>query len=301
MTKYCRKCGNELVDGAKFCSHCGNEEDTDVSGNNKTTIEFNEQQNLETLYQEAIGKMNLAKKEEDFRKVAELFANILEYRDAKIYMQQCQEKAEKIYKDEIYLSAISKMDSMTSVGYETAIELFEKIPGWKEADKKIHICKEILERREIKNRETQKIAEQKQIEYENNKQKKSLRLKVVVCTVLTVVVLMGIFIKPIYYYSAISKMNSGENESAIKMFYKLKDYKDSIHYMETLTMDLQKKGIEDNQEIEVGDYIEFGMYELDGDTTNGKEILKWDVVKIEDGKMLLFAKQLLHIKSLIII
>lgn len=43
-------------------------------------------------------------------------------------------------------------------------------------------------------------------------------------------------------------------------------------------------------EFKVGDYIKFGSYEQDNDTSNGKEKIEWLVLEIKDGKALLISK-----------
>ena len=43
-----------------------------------------------------------------------------------------------------------------------------------------------------------------------------------------------------------------------------------------------------------GDYIELGSYELDGNTSNGKENIDWLVLDVKDGKMLLISKYILN-------
>ena len=40
----------------------------------------------------------------------------------------------------------------------------------------------------------------------------------------------------------------------------------------------------------VGDYVFFGTYEQDNNTTNGKEDIEWQVLDIKDGKMLVISK-----------
>ena len=47
----------------------------------------------------------------------------------------------------------------------------------------------------------------------------------------------------------------------------------------------------------VGDYVTFGSYEQDNDTTNGKEDIEWLVLAKEDGKALLFSRYGLYCKE----
>lgn len=45
--------------------------------------------------------------------------------------------------------------------------------------------------------------------------------------------------------------------------------------------------------IEVGDYIKFGTYEQDNNTSNGKEAVEWRVLEIEGDKALIISKYVL--------
>lgn len=46
----------------------------------------------------------------------------------------------------------------------------------------------------------------------------------------------------------------------------------------------------------VGDYVAFGSYEQDGDTSNGKETIEWLVLDVQDGKALIISKYALDCK-----
>ncbi len=45
-----------------------------------------------------------------------------------------------------------------------------------------------------------------------------------------------------------------------------------------------------NANAKTGDYITFGKYEQDGDTSNGKEDIEWLVLDVQDGKALVTSK-----------
>lgn len=47
-------------------------------------------------------------------------------------------------------------------------------------------------------------------------------------------------------------------------------------------------------EIRVGEYVKFGSYEQDNDTTNGKENIEWLVLEVRDGKALVISKYALE-------
>ena len=49
--------------------------------------------------------------------------------------------------------------------------------------------------------------------------------------------------------------------------------------------------------VEVGDHIEFGTYEQDGDESNGAEPISWEVLDIEDGKALVISDYALEMMA----
>ena len=57
-------------------------------------------------------------------------------------------------------------------------------------------------------------------------------------------------------------------------------------------------GLMDNPfaEANVGDLVEFGRYEQDGDTANGQEAIEWRVLAIEDGKAFVISEYALDAK-----
>ena len=50
------------------------------------------------------------------------------------------------------------------------------------------------------------------------------------------------------------------------------------------------ENIKSHNSVNVGDYVEFGAYEQDNDTSNGKETIEWLVLAKEDGKALLISR-----------
>ena len=60
--------------------------------------------------------------------------------------------------------------------------------------------------------------------------------------------------------------------------------------------DAGTSGEEPLEEVAVGDVIEFGRYEQDGDKTNGEEAIEWRVLAVEDGKALIISEYALDAK-----
>ncbi len=92
------------------------------------------------------------------------------------------------------------------------------------------------------------------------------------------------------YLKAVELMNNGDYEKAIFLFNKLVEYKDSaakISECEKLTA---------LKNSHIGDYVFFGTYEQDNDTANGKEDIEWLVLEVKDGKALLISRHILDCK-----
>ncbi|MBE6782650.1 MAG: hypothetical protein E7536_01400 [Ruminococcaceae bacterium] len=53
----------------------------------------------------------------------------------------------------------------------------------------------------------------------------------------------------------------------------------------------------DLKNTEVGDYINFGSYEQDGDTSNGKEPIEWIVLDKQDGKIFVISRYILDFRQ----
>ena len=59
---------------------------------------------------------------------------------------------------------------------------------------------------------------------------------------------------------------------------------------------IEKYFAEKNKNIKVGDYVNFGTYEQDNNTSNGKEEVEWLVLEVKDGKALIISKYALDCK-----
>lgn len=70
-------------------------------------------------------------------------------------------------------------------------------------------------------------------------------------------------------------------------------YKDSAEKAVTIQLEKIKEKLSN---AKVGNYITFGSYEQDNDTSNGKEEIEWLVLDIKDGKALVISKYALDCK-----
>ena len=113
----------------------------------------NENTRLENIYIQGIVAMNKANSEQSYKDAANIFNKISGYKDADTLIAQCLESAERSRKDAIYNGAIALMNrpeglinKFATTYCEEAIEKFQSISGWKDADEKIIACQQKIEK-----------------------------------------------------------------------------------------------------------------------------------------------------------
>mgnify|MGYP003298258280 CR=1 FL=1 len=82
----------------------------------------------------------LADTEDDYKNAVVLLESILNYRDSAELIKKCLIRLDEFEKDSIYEEACSLMNSNGVYRCKKAIELFQKIPNWKDSTEKISIC-----------------------------------------------------------------------------------------------------------------------------------------------------------------
>ena len=184
----------------------------------------NENARLEGVYQQAKRDMQTGKTEEEFKKNAEVFESIRNYKDSANLVPVCYEKAEVARKDKILADACAKMTGKNICNYESAIMQLKQIPGWKDADNNVEECHQIIER--IKHEEKARLelsAKEKEA-----RKKKCIKLGVVATLIIAVVFLFVTTILPaIRYNQAMKLLNADHMEQAAIAFGKAGNYKDA--------------------------------------------------------------------------
>lgn len=250
----------------------------------------NETARRQSIYDTAAKAMNEADTEEAYQSAADAFAGIPGFKDADTLAQQCREKAEICRKDTIYASAMAKMKDDTIESCGAAIEIFQSIPGWKDADGQILACRRRIE--EIKAKE-----EADRLEAEcRAKQRKKITIIVtpIVCAVIALAILLYTVIIPnAKYNNAVALMDAGNMVEAYETFLSLDGYKDSADKADSARAKYETEKI---KSAKVGDYVFFGAYEQDNDTSNGKEDIEWLVLEVKDGKVLLISRYALDLE-----
>ena len=89
------------------------------------------------------------------------------------------------------------------------------------------------------------------------------------------------------YNNALTLMNDGDIVKAYETFLALDDYKNSTTMAKGLYVEYEIAKI---RAADVGDYVYFGAYEQDGDTSNGKEKIEWLVLDKQDNRALVLSK-----------
>ena len=234
--------------------------------------ERNENARLTGIYNRAVSAMNEANSENRYKAAAEIFKTVPGFKDADSLVEKCLDNAETCRKDALYNSARSQMSQNTISSYESAIRMFESIPGWKDADEQIYACKKKIEelkaKQEAERLERERIEEKHRIAAEKAKKKIKKIITItapIVCVLIVFLILLKTVIIPKQKYNAAVAKYGQEYVDA---FYALN----------------------------VGDTLVFGTYEQDNDTTNGKEDIEWLVLAKENNKILVVSDKALDCK-----
>lgn len=242
--------------------------------------ERNETQLLEQKYSEAVSLMKEAKTEQQYKQAAERFGAIASYKDAGSLVEECSQNAETARKDDIYNSALKNMNEDNSDTCQKALELFNTIRGWKDTDELIIACQKKID--ELKRQEQLKAKKVKRIV--------TIAVPIVCAAIVFAIVLNTVIIPNGKYKDAVALMDEGKVVEAYEAFIALGDYKDSNEKAASI---YDQYKIEMIKQAKVGDYVVFGQYEQDNDTSNGKEDVEWLVLDVQEDRALLISKYLL--------
>ena len=261
----------------------------------------NENARLDSIYTRAKNAMSAANTESAYKEAAHLFESIDEYQNSAVLAQSCYEKAEIARKDAILSEGKSKMTGEVISNYEAAIKLFESISGWKDADEKIYACQKKID--EIKAKaEADRLEKERQTEIARKEAeriaKRNKRIAIIttpiVCAVIAFIIILNTVIIPnSKYNNAIALMEAGNVVEAYEALIALDGYKDSADKANSI---YDQYKVEKLKIAKAGDYVFFGAYEQDNNTSNGKEDVEWLVLEVKDGKALVISKYALDCK-----
>ena len=228
----------------------------------------NENARLESIYSSAKDELANAKAEKNCLDAANLFKSIAGYKDSSKLIDECKTKAETLRKDAIYEQARKQMNDGSVASWKSAIELFESIHGWKDADKLAQDCRDNIVKHKAK-LETERLEAErlaKIAQEEAVRQKKlNTRIAIIASSAVAFFVAVGILltliiIPTIKYNKADSLLNAGEYESAMEGFREL-NFKDSYEKygiaFSSLKENFQKTA---DQYLASGDNINAAIY-----------------------------------------
>ena len=269
--------------------------------------ERNENARLTGIYNRAVSAMNEANSENEYKAATEIFKTVPGFKDADSLVEKCLDNAETCRKDALYHSARSQMSQNTISSYESAIRMFESLPGWKDADEQIYACKKKIEelkaKQEAERLEAERKAEAERLERERKaeehriaveKMKKKAKkvfiaIASVACVCAVFLILLKTVIIPQYKLNKATQLiDSGDYKTACMLLDGL-SYKDSAEKLKSAKQALIKTA-------KVGDIVYFGTYEQDNDTTNGKEDIEWLVLAKENNRILVVSDKALDCK-----
>jgi len=213
------------------------------------------------------------------------------------YIDSIHAKAEESRKDTILAEAKSKMVGKNIADYESAIQLLESIAGWKDSYEIIATCKNKIANIKAK-AEAERLEKQRQKEIDEkekariakrNKKIALITTPIVAVIVAVVILLTTVIIPNNKYNNAMSLLEFGNIVEAYETLIALDDYKDSSAKAASIYDEYKIEKLKiDN--VKKGDYLFFGAYEQDNNTSNGKEDVEWLVLEVKDGKALVISK-----------
>ncbi len=89
------------------------------------------------------------------------------------------------------------------------------------------------------------------------------------------------------YNAAVALLDAGKIIEAYDALIALKGHKDSAEKASSI---YEKYQMEKLKTAKIGDYVFFGHYEQDNNTTNGKDDIEWLVLDVKDGKAFLISR-----------
>lgn len=289
-----------------------------------------EVQHNEQLYAEAMACMTAASDEEAYRNAAQKFYSLGSYKDASSRREQCLQRADRIIadrrqreeikrKENIYSRAEKCMRLGTVEGCNSAIRLYESIPGFRSSAAQISEC-----RRKIEDLEAKEAAQQVAVEKAKKKAKKiAIIAAPIVCVcIVFVIVLNAVIIPNQKYNEAMDLIDSGDYESAYALLEEIGkndviatnkydraidlidsgDYKAAYALLDGLSYRDSEEKLQSMKSqhpqaflggADVGDTVTFGTYEQNNNYSDGNENIEWVVIDKQEDKIMVVSKYII--------
>ncbi len=239
------------------------------------------------------------------QKAKNIFVELGDFEDAAEKAKECEIVGKNLRDAKTYAEAMLLYNSDKPSDLRDAMTEFGKISDYKDAAELEKKSYEKLEAIRAAEKASREEFELKKAETEAERQRVAKICKRFVWILVSVIMAVCVFlivldkvIIPNAKYNAAEKLaESGDYYGSYLAFLDMGDYKDSKKQA-----DSKKPFIVENQysqidDLSVGAVINLGMYEQDGDTTNGEEAIEWQVLEVEDGKALVISKHILDLKA----
>ena len=225
-----------------------------------------------------------------YAEAADELARIPDYRDAAQLKAECEEKKVTARLDDIYEEADKAAANMNVRSQEKAIQIFQKIPGYRDADERVEQAKRTIEeivRKERADREEAiRAAKEREL-------KRKARIRRVVWIAVTAALVLAIclvgrslynkYVVPeLHYRRGVEQMEAGAYDEAYRTLHGM-NYRDSsglIFRIETERL----------QDAQVGSSVRFGMYPQGHITSEEKDPVEWLVLEKSGSELTLITK-----------
>ena len=225
-----------------------------------------------------------------YTEVAAEFARIPDYRDAAKKKLECEQMAVTSHLDDLYAEADKAAANFNVRSQEKAIQIFERIRGYRDADGRIEQAQrrieEILQKERTDREEAIRAA--KEAEQKRKARKKRIVRFAIAAACVAAVCVVGVIlfrkyaVPAIRYDRAIKQIEAGEIDEAYRTLHGL-HYRDSSD----LVFDIAKDRLRD---AEVGSTVLFGSYPQGRITSQAKDPIEWIVLERDGSRMLLISK-----------
>ncbi|MGN0613129.1 MAG: SH3 domain-containing protein [Porcipelethomonas sp.] len=214
-----------------------NDEDTD-----KINGMFSERKNeiLQKKYDEILAAANKASTVSELKDVLNELKKLDDFKDAKELVTKYEEKLQCAVKDQKYAEACASMKKNNIDSIRNAMTQFKDLSGWKDSERNIEKCRDILNEIDKLEKEKQEEELQKQIaaaKEKSAKRRKTIKILLIadgaLAVVLMIIMLIVLVIIPAVDYSnAMELVEEGKYTEAVNEFKELGEYKDSVQMKE---------------------------------------------------------------------